>query len=121
MNKLLFIMKPSSWGSGATGRRESMREHLEVVFGGEKKEGVEEGGEGSRHSKWPGWESRVGWRLNDALLSSMARYCVPYPSKTGRPSSGTQLKGWFGRGAGLRESSRPLLSLSSCEALKRCW
>lgn len=120
MNKLLFIMKPSSWGSGATGRRESMREHLEAVFGGGKKEGVE-GGEGSRHSKWPGWEIKVGWGLEDALLSSMARYRVPYPSQTGRPSSGTQLKGWFGCGAGLRESSRLFLPLSSCEPLKRCW
>lgn len=63
----------------------------------------------------------MAWGLEDELLSSMARYQVPYPLKTGRPSSGMQLEGWFGFGAGGWGSSRLLLPLRPCEALKRCW
>lgn len=58
------------------------------MFGDGEEEGVE--------------EDRVAWGLEDGLLSSMARCQVPYPLKTGRPSSGMQLEGclvvWLGAG-----------------------
>lgn len=49
-------------------------------------------GEGNRHFEWPGLEIRVVWGQEVALLSSMARWRVAYPSQTGRPSSGMQLR-----------------------------